>query len=138
MIQAKDLRIGNLVLCQKTNESCHVALIHGYHPGTIGLTDIPHGYFFHDHITTIEGIPLTEEWLKKLGMVTTTPTSYGYVNGFQRNGVVVLNCPSENTTRFVYYRMNQENSQKKSLDILYVHQLQNLFFALTGEELQQS
>lgn len=64
----------------------------------------------------IEPIPLTEEWLLKFGFKP-------FVKDFTKNGIIIH-------TRKRGYVL------RKSVPIIkYVHQLQNLYFALTGEEL---
>ena len=63
-------------------------------------------------------IPLTEEWLLKFGF---DKIDFQFI----KNGIKLF------PIRDLYYR---GNFPIKS-DIKYVHQLQNLYFALTGEEL---
>ncbi len=65
-------------------------------------------------IETIKPIPLTEEWLLKFGLMS-IKTELGFWN----NGDAI------------YFSYGFE----KSIELKYVHQLQNLYFALTGEEL---
>lgn len=66
------------------------------------------------------GIPLTEEWLMKFG--------FGEDNQF----IFDIHRP-------IYISINQDGHSytfmKKQIEIRYVHQLQNLYFWLTGEEL---
>lgn len=73
----------------------------------------------------IQPIPLTEEWLMKLGF-------------FKYNNAWVLKEPTGNMLDFgfsVWEDMTYNTAElKPPLD--YVHQLQNLYFALTGEELR--
>ena len=66
----------------------------------------------------IDPIPLTEEWLEKFGFVK---HSGGYLS---KDSVIEL------TFDFLVWKPNI-----KRLKVLYVHQLQNLYFAITGEEL---
>lgn len=70
----------------------------------------------------IEPIPLTEEWLIKFGFVITRTQAYKIFNDF--GDQVKLNKIG-NEFEFVYL----------AVPIKYAHQLQNLYFALTGEEL---
>lgn len=64
-------------------------------------------------------IPLTEEWVLKTGLGKKNGYPYKFLNGFLkiRNGIYF----------FKYYDIE--------IDLPFVHQLQNLYFALTGEEL---
>ena len=67
----------------------------------------------------LQGIPLTEEWLLKLG--------------FEHGEKIAAH------NRFVWYKDHIGISGMlgvvKPIECKYVHQLQNLYFALTGEEL---
>jgi hypothetical protein len=73
-------------------------------------------------------IPLTEEWLLKFGFEVDdhlmNPDDWPYVD-YIKNEVRI----SEPNYSFAFYGRDNE------LEIKYVHQLQNLYFALTGEEL---
>ena len=77
-----------------------------------------------EDIQRIHPIPLTEEWLVKFG--------------FEKDvDDLVLDI---NTVFFVFYNDGEfvrlkSNHLETITSIQYVHQLQNLYFALTGEEL---
>lgn len=64
----------------------------------------------------IKPIPLTEEWLVKFGFL---------ING---------SC-CENNKIVLYKIINPTEFHLAGVKLQYVHQLQNLYFALTGEEL---
>ena len=70
-------------------------------------------------------IPLTEEWLLKFGF-------------FKYNNAYVLEKPSENIMNFKFSIWNDftYNSSEFPVELKYVHQLQNLHFALTGTHLK--
>ena len=83
-------------------------------------------------LTLLKPIPLTEDWLLKLGFQFVTPSEDGYDlnHAYEipswgkvalKNGILV---PDE------YYFLTGMNQEIK-----YVHQLENLYFGLTGEEL---
>lgn len=80
----------------------------------------------------IHPIPLTEEWLLKFGFEKST---------FGSSTMFFSNNDSFGYIEEQAYRCNDNygyclNDEKMwFLEIKYVHQLQNLFFALTGEEL---
>jgi hypothetical protein len=89
------------------------------------LLIIPHGLIVENSdgnyaipSDKLKPIPLTEEWLLKFGF---DKIDFQFI----KNGIKLF------PIRDLYYR---GNFPIKS-DIKYVHQLQNLFFALTGEEL---
>ena len=69
-------------------------------------------------------IPLTEEWLIKFGF-------------YRKNFAWVLCEPSSNMTKFEFsiWEDLTYNTAELRPPIDFVHQLQNLYFALTGEEL---
>ena len=69
-------------------------------------------------------IPITEEWLLKFGF-------------FKHNNAYVLEKPNENIMNFKFSIWSDftYNSSEFPVELKYVHQLQNLYFALTGNEL---
>jgi hypothetical protein len=78
----------------------------------------------------IEPIPLTEEWLVKLGFVEVSvyhPTPNN--RAFERGYIHVKIYNSHDIKRIWYKDIVIDN------DYFFIHQLQNLYFALTGEEL---
>jgi len=69
----------------------------------------------------LEPIPLTEEWLFKFG--------FEFTNGY---GFKIFGNWLQKEDDVYFYNVNGNFIQ-----IDYVHQLQNLYFALTGKELKQ-
>ena len=107
-----ELRIGNWVNCECLDFENECIQLENIHPkGTI-----VDGYPYS--IKELKPIPLTEEWLLKFGF---DKIDFQFI----KNGIKLF------PIRDLYYR---GNFPIKS-DIKYVHQLQNLYFALTGEEL---
>lgn len=116
----KELRIGNLInVC---NDTCKVS---GLSVNTIDFkSDNQEG--FEMQITKqldCEPIPLTEEWLLRFGF-SLMPVSEYTQDTFESNGVKLWN---KSKSVFVF--------EHTGTIIESVHQLQNLYFALTGEEL---
>lgn len=106
MIKANELRIGNYY--------DHYGRIEKASPNTIEeVWDAEREWCNH--------IPITEEWLLKFGYRKNTPffTDGSIIEFYENNGMLFCELPDNNTM----------------LHIKYVHQLQNLYFALTGEEL---
>lgn len=125
MIQAKDLRIGNLV--ERDGEVYEIVAIHA------SLVEIQLIKTNKRRITSFEdkgltSIPLTEEWLKKFGFVKREANLYTYTE-IHKVGVFELS-----DINGCGYRL-WVGSGTTGKDLKYVHQLQNLFFALCGEEL---
>ena len=131
MINPKELRIGNI-------------LQNGYR--TVKVSSLFKGHFKCETLeqcsldTSVQlnytGIPLTEEWLLKLGFKD---------NGF--GGFEISYNPSKYNDSIITYRIGKssyssigwflyEGAITIKSEIEHVHQLQNLYFALTGEELE--
>lgn len=107
MIKANELRIGNLIYNTKGNVS------------EVNIEAL--AYILKEPHHQCKPIPLTEEWLLKF--------RFEKDGGIFHNEIVLY----ENTKRFSYNANYFEHDNL--IDIKYVHQLQNLYFALTGEEL---
>jgi hypothetical protein len=69
-----------------------------------------------------EPIPLTEEWLLKFG--------FAWKNFAFRDGKFTVRFQKE-----FYVYLSVEGIRPITIKLDYVHQLQNLYFTLTGEEL---
>ena len=120
-MEAKELRIGNWInvtfssivkqqvvdcMCDSVNTKCHESLPFDF----------------------IEPIPLTEEWLLKFGFIKRNE----YEFDFWQNSMWKL----KEYKKKKYYILFHCSDEVDCTLIKYVHQLQNLYFALTGEELQ--
>jgi hypothetical protein len=85
----------------------------------------------------LKPIPLTEEWLFKFGFYLRD----GFSNTFKLNVEKHKYDCSEITYSEKEGLFRFSNGQQKGTTLIphikYVHQLQNLYFALTGEELKQ-
>lgn len=78
-------------------------------------------------IMDFKGIPLTEEWLHKLGVASITePIS---LTRWAIRNLVIMVAP------FGGFYIAYPSYPNNGIEIKYVHQLQNLVFALTGKEL---
>lgn len=135
MIKPNELRIGNLIFCKTTKSLATVA---SPHPGQV-IANFKYenvtADFVHCDLTELEPIAITPEWLERCGFVkkenktqidgiemtfhineSTYFSSCGGIDG----GLYIL-C----LCRGNYFANNLQ----------HLHQLQNLYFALTGEEL---
>ena len=112
-MKANELRIGNWI---QTNISKEPVKVLGVKKGEI----LDSGVW--DYTTRYEPIPLTEEWLLKFGFEKIRGV-YWFVRGayFEYEG-------------FDTWTLYQDE-QDYLTDLKHVHQLQNLYFALTGDEL---
>lgn len=114
-MKASELRIGNLVL-DTFGKEVEVKDIMTY-----GINSQWGCSTFN--YEELKPIPLTEEWLLKFGFKY-TKMEVGF-NQF-RKGILELSITPNGYELFFTY---------KWVKIEYVHQLQNLYFALTNEEL---
>ena len=130
MIKASELRIGNYVKINNpnyrkkdTNKIFHVLKLDSMDDSCNGvcIEDMPYAEVFGQFLKHIEPIELTEDIVIDLGLNAVELENSEW---FYQDNKFRLN---KNYSGFYYSR---------NLDIKYVHQLQNLYFALTGCELQ--
>lgn len=132
MIKPEELRIGNLILFEQDGTVFTVK------------TTSKEGFDVYNRIesTWIEadqfaGIPLTEEWLVKFGFElgdneTVNDIYHNNTFYFIRIGGSELAINPENGVAWV---LRNGCAVNVTVLVLHVHQLQNLYFALTGQEL---
>lgn len=84
-----------------------------------------------ENIETIKPIPLTEEWLLKLGFEKRIVNHFNIHLGNGKYFGIEHYTPDG----FEYLRWVLVGYEQTENIIRYVHQLQNLYFALTGTEL---
>ena len=122
-MKANELRIGNKILMEFENS---IEVVNSRTIGFIAVsnrTEKPHPFV---------GIPLSEEILLKCGFtigmlecVFHAPKEYWHVYISAKEG--------DSDEKFTFRGLGAS-----IVDIKYLHQLQNLYFALTGEELKVS
>lgn len=118
-MKANELRIGNYCLVS--------SLVTKVSPSII--TDV-----WECERPWLEPIPLTDEWLNKFGFINGGyDFIFWHLNDFELAGNDFLN-QGEETPEYAYNWYLDDNKHNQIL-INYVHQLQNLYFALTNEEL---
>ncbi len=132
-MEAKELRIGNIVYSKMFERDRIVGIIgrnnllsyeceNGGLDGTIGIIDA-------------NPIPLTEEWLLKFGFEKISELEYNI-----KLGVLISICIDISDYSYAIYdntgNFNKGAYPTSLVSSKYVHQLQNLYFALTGKELE--
>ena len=145
MIQPNELRIRSLV--KLTYEEYHDLEEDGIlndknnifeirkidNDGDIEIYNEIENLYEFQHNENIEPIPLTEEWLIKFG--------------FEKIGYNFRKCEDHGyglgiTEFIIWFNTYKKTYSIKAINILVeiktVHRLQNLYFALTGKELQQT
>lgn len=137
MIQAKELRIGNWVAFTggKITRNCKVIQVT---KKAVLLEDIGHHLqlLFDSKDAPPQPIPLTPEILKKAGLKRYTDTTGIELNKTWRKrkfGLEYREKPDAFT--LIWYDADDDYGNATTIWVHYVHQLQNLYFALTGEEL---
>ena len=133
-MEARELRIGNIVINRE--DYAPFEITEGWEIDNIGL---------------YEPIPLTEEWLLKFGFENWGLGSL-FNNEYESYNRYVLFNVLDGTSNFEihYIKSTYGNTEDYQFviscdederlnwgsDIKHVHQLQNLYFALTGKELE--
>lgn len=124
MIKENELRLNNLVMVNyKTDLLSKVTWIQ---EGSINVIfdrqpDLINGVVCS--VNDLIPIPLTEEWLLKAGFLY-----YKECDLYILEGVEIAGYLQESMSIYIFGSVD-------SIKIQYIHQLQNLFFSLVGEEL---
>jgi len=126
MIQANDLRIGNLVIGNHDYVKIEaitsdIVSVSGYNTNRFTPFKIEH----------IEPIPLTEEILLKCG--------FGIESFIQENDVLLIDVDEGiriGYCGFLFIEVNGSVIYLKDCTMDKLHHLQNLYFALTSKELE--
>jgi hypothetical protein len=120
-MKANELRIGNYILHEPTIDDWEEIII--TLPSLLQIDISPESYC---------GIPLTEEWLLKFGF-----RFDGMVYRIDEDKYMTMAIVSGKISFPILRNQDASNPENFSLmGVKYVHQLQNLYFSLTGEELQ--
>ncbi len=122
-MEANELRIGNLIKEGKV-EQIDNSIDEVYYSGD--------GYYQSTYCCNLNPIPLTEEWLLK----------FGFEKNFENLIEILINknqslhFDKTDNCMSLYIPINHEFIYLVFKHIKYVHQLQNLYFSLTGTELE--
>tara|TARA_R110002073_G_scaffold334962_1_gene525763 strand:+ start:1010 stop:1375 length:366 start_codon:yes stop_codon:yes gene_type:complete len=119
-MKANELRLGNWVMFRNSET--------GLFENDLPIVDVQELLYIEDRTFDVEPIPITDEWLVKFGVKWIDETGYGWIDGnYHFNAKKFKNGRID-----IWINSNLVNNRKTK----YVHQLQNLYFALTGEELK--
>jgi hypothetical protein len=150
MIKACELRLHNFIL--KDGRTVEVMAIMG--EDNLSLLDRFQGIATYRNDGHLQPIPLTEEWLLKLGFFRYVrapdyieaeenhPLDFAYPRDLE--GWIVYDAPGMTIGcakgQYSFVRIGANYDESTGLHIIgrpieYIHQLQNLYFAITGEEL---
>ncbi len=120
MIPKEELRIGNLVHYIGTDD---VQVVQGVDQENVFLDCITLDYTEFEEIFPIE---ITEEWLLRLGFKENSFTTL-----YDHTADCLCNIEFSDDETYILYKNGSEIAIFSS-----VHQLQNLYFALEGKELE--
>lgn len=136
-MKANELRIGNFVLGYNEKPTV-VDDINGFNDGINKWQDMGASGYLEDP----KPIPLTEEWLVKFGFSVVddacyVPEAYNYLRTLNSGSIEVSvgELSTEEQASWGYAIDVFLHTGDSLKHIIYVHQLQNLYYALTGEEL---
>jgi len=121
-MKAEELRLGNLVSNMNPRHNDSILTIE-----SIGDNHEVNVFYRKYLLSELEPIPLTEEWLLKFGFSCEVKIGGDGIE-FRVYHFDVLTF---NTNHLWWYKVQRINDTP----LEYVHQLQNLYFALKGEEL---
>lgn len=123
MTQVNELRIGNWV----QDENAIIRYVYRIWQGGAELSEDEEGFDDLDYDEDeIFGIPLTEEWLLKCR------ANFEKISNDNECNIQGICFEFDENLNLIY---TAGEGVKLSKPINFVHQLQNLYFALTGEEL---
>ena len=125
-MKANEVRIGNLVYIPQYKENEKLLAIELGNRPILSKKDNTTCSF--SGLCCLEPISLTEEWLFKFGFEWSIRNQAWHKLGF-------IFDLSERGVGGYYMHMVKKNNDIICPEIIHVHQLQNLYFALTGEEL---
>ena len=119
-----EFRIGNYIESH-INEDCKITTLNNFYLDLEPLNGEP---TYNDRYTTIKGIPLTKEWLIRLDF------EIQMISDHTKDDYWIHNKLPEDMSYYLpYFNMDIYIGD---VSIKYVHQLQNFYFSLTGEELE--
>lgn len=127
MIDPRELRIGNLItdIWAPDGSAFEVVLLSSKYP------IVKYGNNLSANCRNLKPIPLTEELLVKAGFKKET-NEYFLIKHEYSNLLIFY---SKIHNRFWYFADVERRQYNSTKPIEYLHQLQNLYFALTGTEL---
>lgn len=131
---SKKLRLGNYIMDSPVNgdEPLEIEAIYS--------NLVIHGdrHIYNDELRPI---PITDEWLYKFGFKRGGYDMIEVWHPDKPRFVMVGYLDNEEDNDYMGWNYNREGTTEEEygssrIEIRYVHQLQNLYFALTGEELE--
>lgn len=134
-MKASELRLGNIVYYKNKQYEVYGRIS----PVEIDLdSESRDEHIPNVNLCKVQGIPLTEEWLLKCGF------KVKHMMDTQKYQIIVFHNLKMGYLSFDFSLCINDTNEYSHLDNLvsiskpmkYLHQLQNLYYALTGEELE--
>lgn len=136
MIEPNEIRIGSIIIQMGIDYYSAGYKIHDSTDDEIIQVTKENILEVIDNYNEYSSIPLTEEWLVKLGF---KECDYDLEKGYIKYNRQTSDYGCEyKASNFWIVPTSDDDYYRIPVDIKYVHQLQNLFFALTGTELTLS
>jgi hypothetical protein len=143
MINPKELRIGNTIYCVTSKLNVTVSYPH---PAQcivdIFREDEISAEFVHGDLEEFEPIPITPEWLKKLGFEKSNTSPYRDCDAFVifKDAGRLIWCAGNlfKPTHVSFIKITSYDFLTDPHPIKYIHRLQNAIYFLTGMELKYS
>lgn len=130
----RELRIGNII----ETPTQWIGFVNSIRQLIIGVTD-KQGYGYEYGVDLIDPIPITPKWLERLGFVRTRDLIH--TAEFVLLGVPCIHILFSKIDGRLYLgesfitRSGDDEDEFIAVPLTFIHQVQNLHFALTGEEL---
>jgi hypothetical protein len=141
MIKAQELRIGNLVMAQDDylHAHCHakVIMLNEHEMRWQSITkNLNEHTVQSDIFVDVEGIELSEDWLKRMGFEKRPNLHFNYYEI-----EIEVNAPGHTIQDKRSITVNENRTHcfvdgTFAAEVRHVHTLQNIFYALTGAELE--
>ncbi len=129
-MDVRELRIGNLVKYGVHNVPIKSINVSYDNEATVYVKLNEKLNHYCLSINEIEPIPITEEWLLRFGFTKISQHTDGFY--LNVNGCKIAGLKLDGESVKLWLNMFGTSIVN---DIIYIHQLQNLYFALTGKEL---
>jgi hypothetical protein len=131
-MKANELRIGNWIYIDTTGQPVQDRLINGAQKWDDWYAYYEFGY----DESIFKPIPLTEEWLTRFGFEK-FESMHGNEYRLERDGIDGFILEYQDDYSILIAGNEHDMGITPSVKMFkHVHQLQNLYFALTGEELE--
>jgi hypothetical protein len=137
MIDRTELRIGNLVIDDK-GDTVRICGVKEDNKCDIEIFPLEeHWRWWEIDPDYLEPIPISPEWLERLGFEERHPRPYSYKDAYCIGTLIwsERRLFKATLTSFVQLTDNNFMPSHEPL-VMYVHQLQNVFYSLTGKELE--